>query len=68
VEAAWNQELTLELTAFPFGANDDVVDACAGAFLKCSPPPPPRPQVAGTRPATRPPGVQWPPPGLPRPY
>jgi hypothetical protein len=49
------------------GRTVDAGEACMLAFLPVLAPTP-RPQVAGTRPATRPPGQQWPPPGLPRPY
>lgn len=30
--ASWNRDLVDEMTEFPFGAHDDQVDACAGAY------------------------------------
>lgn len=38
LEAVWNQVFWNEMTAFPFGKNDDQVDAACGAFNKVSRP------------------------------
>lgn len=38
VRGPWNQPLFDEMTAFPFGTNDDQVDAVAGAFNKLAKP------------------------------
>lgn len=37
VRGPWNRAVLDEHVSFPFGRNDDAVDACAGAFLELSP-------------------------------
>lgn len=32
LKGSWNNDLTDELSMFPFGSHDDIVDACSGAF------------------------------------
>ncbi|OEU74850.1 MAG: hypothetical protein BA874_00645 [Desulfuromonadales bacterium C00003068] len=36
LSADWNNDLLTELTAFPEGVNDDIVDACSGAYTHLS--------------------------------
>lgn len=44
---AWTEALIEELCSFPYGANDDQVDACSGAYLMLDALTPPKTEVRG---------------------
>jgi predicted phage terminase large subunit-like protein len=62
-EASWNQTLIAELTMFPFGPHDDIVDACVGAFTFLAQRVPGSPAAGGERPELFPQRETWRPPG-----